>query len=84
MNVVSSVRKRQLLLLKKELKCWESMFERKHGRKPTKVHVHLTPICDLLQCSHISDKESGYGIRTTILLTLRPRARSLLQGKRIV
>ena len=31
--------KRQLLELKKELKCWEAMFERKHGRKPTKVCV---------------------------------------------
>ncbi len=30
----------QLLALKKELKSWERMFERKHRRKPTKVlHV---------------------------------------------
>ena len=29
--------KRQLLELKKELKCWETMFERKHGRKPNRV-----------------------------------------------
>lgn len=29
--------KRQLLALKKELKCWEAMFERKHGRKPDRV-----------------------------------------------
>ena len=29
--------RRQLLELKKELKCWEAMFERKHGRKPNKV-----------------------------------------------
>ncbi len=27
----------QLLALKKELKSWERMFERKHRRKPTKV-----------------------------------------------
>ena len=37
--LVFLVRKKQLLLLKKELKCWESMFERKHGRKPTKVSI---------------------------------------------
>ena len=29
--------RRQLLELKKELKCWEAMFQRKHGRKPNKV-----------------------------------------------
>ena len=29
--------KRQLQSLKKELKGWEAMFERKHGHKPTKV-----------------------------------------------
>ena len=29
--------KRQLQSLKRELKGWEAMFERKHGHKPTKV-----------------------------------------------
>ena len=29
--------KRQLQWLKKELKGWEGMFEKKHGHKPTKV-----------------------------------------------
>lgn len=33
--------KRRLLSLKKELKCWESMFERKHGHKPAKVGFNL-------------------------------------------
>lgn len=28
---------KELSMLKRELKCWESMFERTHGRKPTKV-----------------------------------------------
>jgi hypothetical protein len=29
--------KRKLQSLKRELKGWEAMFERKHGHKPTKV-----------------------------------------------
>ena len=29
--------KRQLQSLKRELKGWEAVFERKHGHKPTKV-----------------------------------------------
>ena len=29
--------KRQLQSLKRELKGWEAMFERKHGHKPSKV-----------------------------------------------
>jgi len=41
---VDKVRKRWLLLLKKELKCWESMFERKHGRKPTKTDIDDSPL----------------------------------------
>ena len=36
--------KSKLLALKKELKCWESMFERKHGRKPSRVSDNLINI----------------------------------------
>jgi len=28
---------KELSTLKRELKCWENMFERTHGRKPNKV-----------------------------------------------
>ena len=46
--------KRQLQSLKRELKGWEAMFERKHGHKPTKVHVRcvLTPKCGIVSTSH--------------------------------
>ena len=31
----------ELGALKMELKCWENMFQRKHGRKPSKVSYIL-------------------------------------------
>lgn len=31
----------ELKTLKRELKAWESMFERKHSRKPNKVDTQL-------------------------------------------
>ena len=36
MLFLTAIRKK-LASIKKELKCWESMYMRGHGRKPTKV-----------------------------------------------
>ena len=35
-NNTDLIMKRQLQSLKRELKGWEAMFERKHGHKPTR------------------------------------------------
>ena len=32
---------KELSTLKRELKCWENMFERTHGRKPNKVRLKI-------------------------------------------
>ena len=36
--------KRRLLALKRELKGWEVMFERKHGHRPSKVSCVFNPV----------------------------------------
>lgn len=49
--------KRQLQSLKRELKGWEAMFEKKHyyRHKPTKVHVPCVCVCMLsLKCGIVN------------------------------
>ena len=53
---------RRLQSLKRELKGWESMFEREHGHKPTKVHLLLKPVVVLI----VDAKPSLYKILYTI------------------
>jgi hypothetical protein len=46
--------KQQLQSLKRELKGWEAMFERKHGHKPTKVCLAWSydSVVNVYPCTH--------------------------------
>ncbi|XP_068721957.1 ATP-dependent DNA helicase Q4-like isoform X2 [Montipora capricornis] len=41
--MIGSNNMKELSVLKRELKCWESMFERTHGRKPNKDDINSGP-----------------------------------------